>query len=52
MPSVLKFLGSIGETTFEEEVKAGRYPKPFKLSKRINGWRIADIIKGVEQPKT
>jgi predicted DNA-binding transcriptional regulator AlpA len=50
LPEVLDFLG-ISETTFRDEMKAGRYPRPYKLAKRRNGWKLAEIIASVEHPQ-
>lgn len=33
----------VSATTWWEGVKAGRYPKPIKLSERVTVWRAADI---------
>jgi predicted DNA-binding transcriptional regulator AlpA len=33
----------VGENTWHEGVRAGRYPHPVKLSERIVGWRVGDI---------
>jgi predicted DNA-binding transcriptional regulator AlpA len=33
----------IGERTWWRGVKEGRYPKPVKLSPRVDGWRVGEI---------
>lgn len=33
----------VGETSWWAGVKSGRYPKPVKLSKRVNAWRVGGI---------
>jgi prophage regulatory protein len=33
----------IGKTSWWEGVKAGRFPKPIKLTPRCTAWRVDDI---------
>ena len=35
----------VSRKTWLEGCETGLYPKPVKISKRINGWRVADIEK-------
>jgi len=35
----------VSRKTWLEGVETGLYPKPVKISLRINGWRVADIEK-------
>jgi prophage regulatory protein len=42
LETILK-LFPIGETTWWMGVAEGRYPKPIKLAKRVNGWRVGEI---------
>jgi prophage regulatory protein len=40
----------IGESTFWEGVRNGRFPQPIKLSKRITRWRLSEIMAIIEGP--
>jgi prophage regulatory protein len=42
LPQVLRVI-PVGKTCWWEGVKAGRYPKPIKLSPRCTAWRAEDI---------
>jgi prophage regulatory protein len=42
LPQVLKLI-PVGKTVWWEGVKAGRFPKPIKLSARCTAWRAEDI---------
>ena len=42
LPQVLSVI-PIGKTSWWEGVKAGRFPKPVKLSERCTAWRAEDI---------
>jgi predicted DNA-binding transcriptional regulator AlpA len=42
LPTVLGVF-PVGETTWWAGIKAGTFPKPLKLTKRVNAWRVADI---------
>lgn len=33
----------ISRTTWEVGVKEGRFPKPYKIGARANGWKVEDI---------
>jgi len=33
----------VSRTTFLENVRTGRFPKPIKLSPRCTAWRVSDI---------
>lgn len=44
LPTVLGVF-PVGETSWWKGVAEGRYPRPIKLSPRVNGWRVADIRK-------
>mgnify|MGYP003619777263 CR=1 FL=1 len=33
----------MGESTIWEQVKAGKFPQPVKLTERVTAWRISDI---------
>lgn len=35
----------VGETTWNRGVQSGRFPKPIKLSPRVNAWRVGGIRK-------
>jgi prophage regulatory protein len=37
------------KSTWWAGVRAGRYPKPVKLSPRVTAWRASDIRKLIEQ---
>ena len=39
----------IGQTTWWNGVKAGRFPKPVKLGPRITAWRVDDIRQLLEE---
>jgi prophage regulatory protein len=39
----------IGRSTWWQGVRDGRYPKPVKLGPRITAWRVADLLKLIEQ---
>lgn len=38
----------VSKSTWWAGVKAGRYPKPVKLGRRITAWRAEDIRKLIE----
>ena len=42
LPQVLSVI-PLGKTSWWEGVKAGRFPKPIKLSERCTAWRAEDI---------
>ncbi len=42
LPQVLSVI-PLGKTCWWEGVKAGRFPKPVKLSARCTAWRAEDI---------
>jgi prophage regulatory protein len=44
---VLRFV-PVSRSSWWAGVKAGRFPKPFKLSERVTVWRVADIRKVIE----
>ena len=44
LPQVLSVI-PLGKTCWWEGVKAGRFPKPVKLSPRCTAWRAEDIHK-------
>jgi prophage regulatory protein len=44
---VLRFV-PVSRSNWWAGVKAGRFPKPFKLSERVTVWRVADIRKVIE----
>lgn len=44
LPQVLSVI-PVGKTSWWEGVKAGRFPKPVKLSARCTAWRAEDIRK-------
>lgn len=48
LPTILAVF-PIGRSTWWAGVKAGRYPKPVKLSERVTCWRAADIRALLEQ---
>jgi prophage regulatory protein len=35
----------IGETTWWNGIKAGRYPRPIRISTRVNAWTVGSIRK-------
>ncbi|WP_425973109.1 helix-turn-helix transcriptional regulator [Aeromonas caviae] len=39
----------IGRTTLYAEIKIGRIPRPFKLSRNRSGWLKDDVVKLLEQ---
>ncbi len=39
----------IGKSSWWAGVRAGRYPKPVKLSPRVTAWRVEDILKLIAQ---
>jgi len=41
----------VSKSTWWAGIKAGRYPKPVKLSQRCTAWRVEDIRKLIEQQK-
>ena len=47
LPQVLAIV-PVGKTTWWAGVKAGRYPKPIKISARCTAWRSSDIQKFLE----
>ena len=42
LPQVLTLI-PVGKTCWWNGVKAGKYPKPIKLSERCTAWRAEDI---------
>ena len=42
LPQVLSVI-PLGKTSWWEGVKAGRFPKPVKLTERCTAWRAEDI---------
>ncbi|MGV1046847.1 helix-turn-helix transcriptional regulator [Limnohabitans sp.] len=38
----------VSRSTFENRVKTGKYPKPVKLTERLNAWRVDDINRLIE----
>lgn len=42
LPTVLRHF-QVGRSTWWAGVKAGRYPKPVKLSERVTCWKAEDI---------
>ena len=47
LPAVMDVTG-LGRTTVYEQMAAGRFPKPIKLSERAVGWLEADIQNWIE----
>ena len=47
LPQVLAIV-PVGKTTWWAGVKAGRYPKPIKISARCTAWRSSDIQRLLE----
>ncbi|MRS03280.1 AlpA family phage regulatory protein [bacterium] len=45
---VLRFV-PVSRSNWWAGVRAGRYPKPLKLSERVTVWRAADIQKLIEE---
>jgi prophage regulatory protein len=43
LSQIVPTLVPIGKSTWWAGVKAGRFPKPLKLSSRVTVWRAADI---------
>lgn len=43
LPQVLEII-PIGKTSFYENIKAGLYPAPVRISKRAVGWRKSEIF--------
>lgn len=44
LPLILSII-PIGKSSWWAGVKAGRYPKPLKISSRTTAWRVEDIRK-------
>ncbi len=42
LPQVLELL-PVAKSKFYSGVKAGIYPKPVKIGKRISAWRVSEI---------
>lgn len=42
-PSILKEVLPVSASTLWRYVKAGKFPKPIKLSERVTAWRSEDI---------
>ena len=42
-PAVLKDVLPVSASTLWRYVKAGKFPKPIKLSERVTAWRSEDI---------
>ncbi len=49
LPQVLTVF-PVGKTCWWDGVKAGRYPKPVKLSARCIAWRAEDIRQLIKNP--
>lgn len=47
LPKV-KEVTSLGGTTIWEWVRAGRFPKPFKLSATVTVWKASDVAAWME----
>ena len=41
-PEILALLG-VSKATLQRMVKEGRFPSPFKISHRLNGWKVEDV---------
>ena len=50
LPAIIAPHGPIpvSKSTWWAGIKAGRYPKPVKLSTRISAWRVEDIRAFIE----
>lgn len=48
LPQVLSVF-PVGETSWWNGVKTGKYPKPIKLGLRTTAWRVEDIRKLIEE---
>ena len=48
LPQVLSVI-PLGKTCWWEGVKAGRFPKPVKLTERCTAWRAEDIRELITQ---
>ncbi len=44
IPAIVPF----SSATLWRKVKAGKFPRPFKLSERITAWRVEDIRAWIE----
>ena len=42
LPEVLKLLG-ISRSTFYAGIKDGKYPKPYRIGKRVSTWKAGEI---------
>ena len=40
----------ISKSAWWEGVRNGRFPKPIKLGPRTTAWRLADVLRLIEQP--
>lgn len=49
LPTVLGVF-PVGETTWWNGIKAGKYPRPVRISTRVNAWRVAEIRKLLAAP--
>ena len=43
LPKVREIAGGVASSTIWGWVKAGKFPKPIKLSKNCTAWKAADI---------
>ena len=50
LPAIIAPNGPIpvSKSTWWAGIKAGRYPKPVKLSERVTAWRVEDIRAFIE----
>lgn len=44
LPQILHLI-PIGKSTWWAGVKAGKYPKPVKISRRCTAWKVEDVRK-------
>jgi predicted DNA-binding transcriptional regulator AlpA len=44
LPTVLGVF-PVGETTWWNGIKAGKYPRPIRISSRVNAWKVGSIRK-------
>jgi len=49
LPLILSII-PVSKSTWWAGVKSGRYPKPYKLGKRITAWRVEDIRDLIKKP--
>jgi prophage regulatory protein len=44
LPEVLVARGNISKSKHYSDIRAGRFPKPIKLSTRVSAWTEEDVV--------